>query len=243
MAKKTELEKQLEELDKLRAKGTLSDTEYEGARAAMVARTSATVQVKGGAGAGGIFKWGFFGCIGMFAAIIAVIVVIAVAISAAAGGGDDGATAAKPGQVGTNKGDKHVPFAANASDEIAPDGNPNKKVRVTILQTADNIVSKNQFSKPAAGMKWYGVEVVVEDSGTAEVSSPDWKLRATNDGEYDRAFLVEGPGPDLDVIFTLTPGGKKQGWIYFEIPVDAGPKWLRADPNPFLKNDLYFDAK
>jgi hypothetical protein len=243
MAKKTELETQLDQLEKLRTKGTLTDEEYQARRQAIVASTSATIRVKeGGSGARGIFKWGFFGCMGMMAAIIAVIVVIAIAVSAA-GSDEKDASAAKPGQVGTNKGDVHVPFAANASGEIAPDGNGNKKIKVTILQTADNIVSKNEFSNPAAGMKWWGVEVVVEDAGTAEVTSPDWKLRDTKDGEHDEAFVVDGPGPSLDPIFTLTPGGKKQGWVYFEIPADVGPKWLRADPNMFLKNDLYFDAQ
>jgi hypothetical protein len=40
----------------------------------------------------------------------------------------------------------------------------------------------------------------------------------------------------------LTPGGKKQGVVVFQIPEDAQPEWLRFDPNQFLRGDLCFDA-
>ena len=38
-------------------------------------------------------------------------------------------------------------------------------------------------------------------------------------------------GEDIDVAFNLTPGGKLRGWVVFEIDIEAGPKWLRADPD------------
>jgi hypothetical protein len=41
----------------------------------------------------------------------------------------------------------------------------------------------------------------------------------------------------------LTPDGKAEGWVAFEIPADAGVKWVRADPNFLIENDLYFDAR
>jgi len=241
MAKQTELERKLADLEKLKAKGVLNDEEYATRRAAIVASTEASVAVReGGSKAGGIFKWGFFGCFGIIAAIVIFVVVIAALV--AAGSSSDDNKNATPGQAGTNKGDVHVAFGANASAEIAPEGNSNKKIRVTILQSADNIQSKNQFSKPAAGKKWWGMEVVIEDVGTAEASTPDWKLRDAKDIEHDRAFVVGGPGADLELA-RLTPGGKVQGWVYFEIDSDTQPKWIRADPNFLLKNDLYFDVK
>ena len=141
-------------------------------------------------------------------------------------------------------GDVRVALAINASGEIAPQGNDKKRLRVTILQISDDIHSTNQFSKPAAGKKWWGIEVVVQNVGSEEATSLDWNLRDSKDFEHDLAFLViDGPGTALDPFYRLTPGGKKQGWVYFEFDADAQPKWVRADPNPFLKNDLYFDAK
>jgi hypothetical protein len=246
MAKKTALEQQLEELEKLRVKGTVTEAEYTARRAAIMANPmlGSTFAVKeGGSGAKGIFKWGFFGCLGMIGAIIAVIVVIVVLVSVGSSGDDGPSASSTPGQVGTNKGDVHVPFSANSAGEIAPEGNGNKKIRVTILQSADDVKSSNQFEKPATGKKFYGVEVVVQNVGSAEATTPMWKLRDSHDGEYEPTFFVGSSGTLLDTLGNLTPGGKKQGWIYFEIAADASPKWLRADPNPFLKNDLYFDVK
>lgn len=242
VAKKSALEQQLEQLDQLKKRGALTDAEYESRRQAIIVSAPITAQVQPKSGAGGIFKFGFFGCLGVIGAFVALIVVIAIIAAAGSSGSDDGDTPAQPGETGTNKGDVHVAFAANSSGEIAPDGNKEKRTKVTILQSSD-IASNNQFLKPNAGMKWYGIEVVVENTGTKEVSSLDWKLRDSKDGEHDREIVVGGVGKDLDGVFNLTPGGKTQGWIYFEIPVDATPKWLRADPNVFLKNDLYFDVK
>jgi hypothetical protein len=84
------------------------------------------------------------------------------------------------------------------------------------------------------------MEVEVENVGTSEVSTPSWKLRDANDGEHDRAFVVSA-GESLDPLFNLTPGGKTRGWVYFEVPTGVAVKWVRADPNIFVENDLYFD--
>lgn len=240
MAKKSDTERRLEEASNLHARGVISDAEYAARRASIIAADNPAMSVK--SGGRGVFKGGFFGCLGVIAAIVAVIVVVSIIAAIAAGSGDDDSTPAASGQVGTNKGDVHLAFAANASGTIAPEGNSNKRSRVTILQSEDAVKSTNEFIQPAAGKKWWGVKVEVENVGTAEVSSLDWKLRDSKDVEHDDTIVVSA-GQALDPFYTLTPGGKKQGWIYFEIDADASPKWLRADPNPFLKNDLYFDLK
>lgn len=240
MAKKSDTERRLEEASNLHARGVISDDEYAARRASIIAADNPAMSVK--SGGRGVFKGGFFGCLGVIAAIVAVIVVIGIVAAIPAGSGGDDATPAAPGQVGTNKGDVHVTFAANASGTIAPEGNGNKRSKVTILQSEDSVKSTNEFVKPPAGKKWWGVKVEVENVGTAEVTSLDWKLRDSKDAEHDLAIVVLADDR-LDPLYTLTPGGKKQGWIYFEIDTDASPKWLRADPNPFLKNDLYFDFK
>ncbi len=135
-----------------------------------------------------------------------------------------------------------MPLAVGASGEIAPAGNDNKRSRVTILQIVDNAVSSNRFEQPQQGKKFWAVQVEHQNVGTAEVTSLDWKLRDSKDNELDRKF-VSGVGEMLDVAYSLTPGGKRTGWVVFEIDADAQPRWLRADPNPFLRNDLYFDAQ
>ncbi len=104
---------------------------------------------------------------------------------------------------------------------------------------------KRQASDAAGRMRarrWWGVEVEVENIGTKEVNTPAWKLRDSADGEHEEVLILGAPDR-LRFTGDLTPGGKASGWVYFEIPVDVSPKWLRADPDIILKNDLYFDAR
>jgi hypothetical protein len=234
VAKKTELEQQIAELEKLRAKGVVTEDEYSARRAAIMAAAPTMAPAKGGGAGRGIMKWGFFGCVGIFAALGILVIVVIVAIAAAVGGSAD--------STKDSGGDVHVSLAAGSSGEISAQGNGSKKSKVTIVQVTDNATSTNQLSKPAAGKKYWAMQVTVEDTGSKEVTSLDWKLRDSKDIETGRTF-VAGVGDNLEVAYTLTPGGKTTGWVVFEIDADSQPKWVRADPNVFLKNDLYFDAK
>lgn len=234
---KSATEELLKELDQLRARGLITDEEYQARRQAIISgQVTPPVVVKKG---GGFFRWLGIGCAG----IVAVFVIIAI-IGVASGGGDSGSSDTPPAS-GTGTVDVRVPLAEGAVGEIAPEGGESRKSRVTIVRIMDPVVSTNQFSQPKAGMRWIGFEVIHENIGTREIGSLDWKLRDTMDNEHDQDIV--GPVvdlPDLDPVYTdLTPGGKKQGWIYFQVPEGAGIKWLRADPNLFAKGDLYFDAE
>ncbi len=229
---KSPTEKLLDELDRLAAKGRISPEEYEARRNAIIAGNVAAPPEKKG---GGLFKWGFLGCLGILAAIGIFFVILIVAIGAALNDATD--------DTPDSGGDVRVSLAIGASGAIAPEGNGSKKSKVTILQVVDNVPSTNQFIQPAAGKKWIGFEVEVENVGTAQVTSLDWTLRDTTDQEHERTPWTGAEGSAIDIVYhDLTPGGKKRGWIYFEVDQAAGIKWLRADPNPFLANDLYFDA-
>lgn len=229
---KSPTEKLLDELDRLAAKGRISPEEYEARRNAIIAGNVAAPPEKKG---GGLFKWGFLGCLGILAIIGIFFVILIVAIGAALNDATD--------DTPDSGGDVRVSLAIGASGAIAPEGNGSKKSKVTILQVVDNVPSTNQFIQPAAGKKWIGLEVEVENVGTAQVTSLDWTLRDTTDQEHERTPWTGAEGSAIDIVYhDLTPGGKKRGWIYFEVDQAAGIKWLRADPNPFLANDLYFDA-
>jgi hypothetical protein len=228
---KSRTEQQLQELDKLVRGGRITEEEYNLRRQAILSDTS-VAPAKGGRG--GIFKWGALGCLGIFAAIGIGIVVIVVVIIAAIGSSAD--TADDSG------GDVRVALAPGAVGEISPENQGSRKLRVTILQVVDGASSENQFLSPEEGKKYWAVEVEVENIGSAEVSSPSWKLRDTTDIEHERTFFAD-VGENLETSFSLTPGGKLRGWVVFEIAVDASPRWLRADPNVILSDDLYFDAE
>jgi hypothetical protein len=235
MAQKSSTERLLDEIDQLAEKGRITPDEYQSRRAAILAGSVQTAP-EAKKSRGGLFKWGFLGCLGIFAALGIFLVIIIVAIAAAVGSSADKTT--------DSGGDVRVSLAQGASGEIAPEGNGSKKSKVTILQFVDGIESGNEFIKPAEGKKWVGFEVAIENTGSKQVSSLDWTLRDSLDQEYSRQYVIGAPGSHIDVVYTdLTPGGKKQGWVYFEIDTTATVKWLRADPNPFLADDLYFDAR
>jgi len=225
-----QLEKQLKELDGLRAKGVLSEDEYQARRQVLVADVSHSATKSGR----GVFKWGFIGCFGILAGLGLLVVLVFALLAAALGNqGDDSPDSG---------GDVRVALVDGASGEIAPEGNGSKKAKVTILETRDDAESSNQFESPAVGKKYYALRVRVENAGSAEITSLDWLLRDSKNGET-RPTFVSGIGEPLDVAYTLTPGGATEGWVVFEIPREATPSWIRADPNPFLADDLYFDVK
>lgn len=227
---KTALETQLAELERLRARGMVTEEEYAARRSAILADTATPAPKKRGGAAHGLFKWGALGCLGMLAAVgalvVAVVVVIVVALSNA---GDDEADSG---------GDVRVALAEGASGVISAEGNGSKRSKVTILKIVDG--AQAGLARPPEGKKYWAVQVEVEAVGTKEVQSLTWKLRDTTSVESDRSFF-SGVGENLDAAYTLTPGGKAQGWVVFAIAAEAGPSWLRADPNPFLRNDLYFE--
>jgi hypothetical protein len=234
MAKKTDTERLLDDLDKLNASGRITVEEYNVRRSAILSGAVAAPAEK--SRGGGIFKWGMFGCLGIFVVIGLLVIILIVAIGAAL---NDAADKAED-----SGGDVRVALANGASGEIAPEANGSKRSRVTILRFVDNVQSNNQFLTPAEGKKWVGFEVVIENVGTAQVTSLGWTLRDSKSIEHERAYVVGASGSQVDVVYSdLTPGGKKQGWVYFEIDADASVAWLRADPNPFLAHDLYFDAQ
>jgi len=235
---KTPTEELLREIDQLKARGLITEEEYAARRQAII---SGQIQPQPQKSGGGFFKKLGIGC----GALIAIGIVIVIAVAATSGGGSsDSSDTASRAAPGSNGGDVHVALAEGAVGEVAPGGDASRKSRVTIVRIMDPVVSTNQFSQPKPGTRWVGFEVIHENVGTKEISSLDWKLRDTNDGEHD--VDVVGPVvemPALDPFYSdLTPGGKKQGWIYFQVPEGAGIKWLRADPNIFMKGDLYFDA-
>jgi hypothetical protein len=164
---KSPTEKLLDELDQLAAKGRVSPEEYEARRSAIIGGNVAPPPEKRG---GGLFKWGFLGCLGIIAAIGLFFVLLIVAIGVALNDAAD--------EEPDSGGDVRVALSAGASGVIAPEGNGSKKSKVTVLQVVDNVPSANQFIQPAPGKKWIGFEVEVENVGTSQVTSLDWTLRS-----------------------------------------------------------------
>jgi hypothetical protein len=225
---KSDIEKQLQELDRLLGRGVVNEEEYAERRRAVISAPPAAVPQKK---RGGIFKYGFLGCLGILVAVGLLLLVVIVVIAVAAGnsGGDQGA-------------DVHVALAEGSSGVIWPGKESDRKAKVTILKILDGATSSNPVVRSAQGKRFYAIQVEVEAVGTKAARHLAWKARDAADGESDNILRVGVGGEPLEVLGDLTPGGKIQGWVVFEIPAEAGVKWVRADPNIFVRNDLYFDA-
>ena len=141
---------------------------------------------------------------------------------------------------GTDKEDVHVALAKGITGIIPARGS--KGVHsVTIEQITIDAKSTNQFDDPGSGKIYVVFQITIQNTGTAQITLGEFKLRASDDVEYVQVFAA-GLGDALTAFQTLTPGGKSQGVVVFAITQGTSPKFLSYDPNPFAKGDLYFDA-
>ena len=113
--------------------------------------------------------------------------------------------------------------------------------QITIEQITNGATSTNQFDDPGAGKQFIVFKVIVQNTGTADITVGSFKLRASDDFEYDPTFAA-GLGDELSPLQSLTPGAKTQGVVIFAINQGTSPKFLDYDPNIFAKGDLYFDV-
>lgn len=129
--------------------------------------------------------------------------------------------------------DVHAPFAPNSAGTLKQ-GTGLMKTRVTILT-----ITGNQ-SMPNAGEKQITVDGLVENTGRFSVTGEPWKLRGTDDHEYDPSFPVGVT--TLPSHFRLSSGKQIQGTLVFIVPTDVTVRSLRYGPHIPLNPNLYFDA-
>jgi hypothetical protein len=149
--------------------------------------------------------------------------------------GEDTSSAAPDGDV-------RVALREGASGEIAPAGAAERLAKVTILEIDESVESENPVMSPPTGRRWWGVNVEVESVGSAPVVTLKWTLLDSEGNEVSPAFVLDA-GEMLGDGYSLVTGETTSGWLYFEVAESATVDWLRADPNEFLANDLYFDAE
>ena len=217
------LEDRLKELDKLKSNGTITEDEYETRRAAIMSDTSPPEK------GGGIFRWGLIGCGGILAALGLFVLVIIVLIIVAVGSSSDL----------TSLEDTHVPFEEGSSGTVETAGGVTNKV--TIDTITDPAISDSQFEQPADEFHYLTIAVTIENVGDNETTGGDVILRTTDGFEYDLAFVSGVGASDLNSLSGLTSGGKTTSVLAFEVPNESTVEWLKFDPNPFAKGDLYFD--
>lgn len=101
---------------------------------------------------------------------------------------------------------------------------------LTVLN-AGEYVSKNAYLKPKDGMKYYAVEVEVENVGQKpNAYNPMYfKLVDANSYSYNMSYMG-GKEPALQS-GDLQPTKKTRGFITFEVPLDAAGLELVFAPN------------
>ncbi len=111
--------------------------------------------------------------------------------------------------------------------------------RVTVVKFTDNAPAP-QNRPPKSGNKYVTLEVVVENLGAKEGSvGGSWLYRAQDGTEIDKTY---NSSFGLNVAGeTLTPGGKKQGFVVWEVPTGVAVKWLRYRAT-YDKGEIYFDV-
>ena len=82
---------------------------------------------------------------------------------------------------------------------------------------------------------------LVENVGKSGGGAGSVRLPTVDAFEYDRDFVAGIAELSLDSYLNLSPGGKTRGTVTFEIPKNAQVHWVRFDPNPFAKGDIYFE--
>ena len=147
--------------------------------------------------------------------------------------------------LGGGDGDVHFPLARASSGKVqAIPGGP-VWLRLTILDIADGSGTGTESQGPATGMKYWAVEVEIENIGHREFDAPAWKLLDSEDIEHDPVVLEQGRGAGAPVP-SPTPRLRLGGGSSSKSPETAQPVWLRVTPSVLhesvLPNHLYFDA-
>ena len=137
----------------------------------------------------------------------------------------------------------HAPLAIGSSGEVKPLQAGKDRLKVAILKIAEGADVDVIFREPAPGMKFWAIEMEVENTGDREFQAPTWRLMDSADQEHEPAAIVGGETEP----FPLDPGHSTTRWVVFEIPEEATPQQLRVIPavrhEALTPREISFDAE
>ncbi|HEY9417837.1 MAG TPA: DUF4352 domain-containing protein [Pseudonocardia sp.] len=148
------------------------------------------------------------------------------------------ATAA--GQTASDAPAEQPKQAAKIGDTITVKGSGDgEQVAVTIKKVADPAKPGDEFSAPAQGNRWIGIQVEIVNTGDAVYAdSPGNGMQiADTDGQrFGTTFADISAGPSMTSDAKLSKGAKALGWIVFEVP-----KTSKAATVQFAANSGFAD--
>jgi hypothetical protein len=95
------------------------------------------------------------------------------------------------------------------------------RLALTIAEVRDPHPA-GQYSAPKPGMRWLGLDVIVENTGGAALDYNPFfsRMKTADSREYPPTFAAVDVSPLLQS-GTQQVGDSVRGWILFEIPQDA----------------------
>ncbi|MEU7340853.1 DUF4352 domain-containing protein [Streptomyces sp. NPDC007074] len=115
-----------------------------------------------------------------------------------------------------------TPDVAQVGDTIALKGmDDGSKLDVTVVKVVDPAKGADEFTTPASGKRFVGVQFRLVNTGSAAYSdSPSNGAQlADKDGQQFAATFGDiSAGPSMAAEVKLKPGAKALGWIVFEVP-------------------------
>ena len=137
----------------------------------------------------------------------------------------------------------HAPLAVGSAGEVKPLQAGKDRLKVAILEIAEGADVDVVTREPAPGMKFWAIEMGVENTGDREFQAPAWKLIDSDGLEHEPAVVVGGETAP----FPLEPGDSTTRWVVFEIPEEATPQQLRVIPavrhEALIPREVSFDAE
>lgn len=208
MAKRTDLERRLKELDGLRERGVITEQEHQARRTAVMNEPSATVSKQGG------------GCL-RTGAIIAgagiVLLIIIVAVVAVAGGGSDDKDAPTLGSAGEPA----------SGEGVASIGQPVRLDKdgwvITVTGTRTTPTVKGITGDKTALGIYLIVDLTMEniEKTARELGGDRFTIRDSQNREYkfySEGTIGNGRG---EISSKINPGLTGRGTLVFDVPKDA----------------------
>ncbi len=203
------------------------------------------VVIQNGKKKGGCLKW----------VLIAIVVIALIsACGAMLGGGDDTSSDNSTTETATkddnNKDEGTKEESKEESDEetdlektyAVGETLEHNGIKITVTETER--IEPDEMDFLDEGENYVRAYLVIENNSDKEISynSFDYEIQ-TSDGNIMDSFVLPPSGGNSKTLDSgkLTPGGKVEGNLYFEVPADDNGLILRYTPSFFSNETLKFD--
>jgi Domain of unknown function (DUF4352) len=207
----SDTEERLRELQQLKAKQAITDSEYRERLEAILDQLTG-VKAPGKKGRRSLLVLGIVGGV-----LVAVFFVLSIAVLSMWGLGT------------TSVGRSQSPYQAGSSSGLSKEA---YGARVTIERIDDPAIPTAGEEKASTGKRYIAIQTAVENIGLSNIKALDPRLGTWDGHEYSPKVVPGVGASDLAFLKNLAIGDKTEGTIAFEVPDQAEVQWLRFRSNP-----------